>query len=42
MMFFVNPIKKLNIIKALSKFNGKAVNFHFVNLGATSWKSKDL
>lgn len=39
MMFFVNPINKHNVIKALSKFKGKFVNFHFVDTGATSWKS---
>jgi len=39
MMFFIDPIKKLAIKKALKDFNGEFVNFHFYNRGANSWKS---
>lgn len=38
MMLFVDPMKRINVIKALSKFDGYFVNFHFVNNGCTSWK----
>jgi D-glycero-alpha-D-manno-heptose-7-phosphate kinase len=42
MMLFVDPIKKLNVIKALRSLNGNFVNFHFVNTGACSWKTTEL
>lgn len=38
MMFFVDPLKRLNIKQALSSFEGEFVNFHFFNKGANSWK----
>jgi D-glycero-alpha-D-manno-heptose-7-phosphate kinase len=38
MMFFVDPLKRLNIKQALSSFDGEFVNFHFFNRGANSWK----
>ncbi|MET0244970.1 MAG: dehydrogenase [Flavitalea sp.] len=38
MMFFVDPVKRLNIKKALSVFEGEFVNFHFFSRGANSWK----
>jgi D-glycero-alpha-D-manno-heptose-7-phosphate kinase len=38
MMFFVDPLKRLNIKTALSSFGGEFVNFHFFNKGANSWK----
>lgn len=41
MMLFVDPVKKLNVIHALSSFPGKFVNFHFVDTGANSWKITD-
>jgi len=41
MMLFVDPLKKLNVINALNKFNGHFVNFHFVSCGATSWKANN-
>ena len=41
MMLFVDPIKKLNVIKALSIFDGNFVNFHFVSAGASSWKTPE-
>ncbi|HEX2968418.1 MAG TPA: dehydrogenase [Bacteroidales bacterium] len=39
MMLFVDPVKKLNVIRALSGRNGRFVNFHFVNTGSYSWRS---
>lgn len=41
MMLFVDPVRKLNVIKALSRLNGQFVNFHFVGTGASSWKTSD-
>ena len=38
MMLFVDPLKRLDVINALSEFKGHFVNFHFVTVGATSWK----
>jgi hypothetical protein len=38
MMFFVDPLKRLNIKQALSPFGGEFVNFHFFSKGANSWK----
>ncbi|RYY14236.1 MAG: dehydrogenase [Chitinophagaceae bacterium] len=38
MMFFVDPLKRINIKQALSSFEGEFVNFHFFNKGANSWK----
>ncbi|MGL4949018.1 MAG: dehydrogenase [Anaeroplasmataceae bacterium] len=37
MMFIIDPLKKLAIIKALSKFDGKIVEFQFVEKGTKSW-----
>src|SRR5690606_348340 len=37
MMFFVSPSKRMDVIRALSVFSGKLMNFHFTNQGATSW-----
>ncbi|HLP73078.1 MAG TPA: hypothetical protein VK155_09265 [Bacteroidales bacterium] len=41
MMLFVDPVKKLNVVKALSGRKGHFVNFHFVNTGSYSWRSVD-
>jgi D-glycero-alpha-D-manno-heptose-7-phosphate kinase len=38
MMLFVDPMKRMNVINALSNSKGYFVNFHFVNNGCTSWK----
>ncbi|MFQ5822864.1 MAG: dehydrogenase [bacterium] len=38
MMLMVDPVKKLKVLKALKKFDGKAVNFHFTNQGTVGWK----
>lgn len=41
MMLFVDPIRRLDVIQALSHLNGSFVNFHFVNTGACSWKTAE-
>lgn len=41
MMLFVDPVRKLNVIQALSSLSGNFVNFHFVNTGASSWKTTE-
>jgi D-glycero-alpha-D-manno-heptose-7-phosphate kinase len=38
MFFTVDPIKRLNLINALSRFNGKVLNFHFSENGCQGWK----
>jgi len=37
-MFLVNPIKKVSVVKALSKFNGSVFNFNFSDGGCRGWK----
>lgn len=39
MMFVVDPLKKVSIISALNKLEGKCANFHFVQGGARSWRA---
>jgi D-glycero-alpha-D-manno-heptose-7-phosphate kinase len=41
MIFTVDPIKKLSLIKALEQFSGKVLNFHFSDNGCQSWKIND-
>jgi len=38
MMFVVDPEKKLNVINALKKFDGKVMPFHFSEGGCHGWK----
>ncbi|MWN78319.1 dehydrogenase [Labilibaculum sp. A4] len=38
MIFVVDPIKKLDVIKALNEFEGKVMNFHFSEGGCHGWK----
>jgi len=38
MFFTIDPLKRLGLIKALSRFNGKIINFHFSENGCESWK----
>ena len=38
MFFTVDPLKRLNLINALSLFNGKVLNFHFSENGCQGWK----
>lgn len=37
MMFYVPPHKRMDVIRALSKFPGELMNFHFTSHGAKSW-----
>ena len=37
MMFFVSPDKRMDVIRALAKFPGELMNFHFTPYGAQSW-----
>jgi D-glycero-alpha-D-manno-heptose-7-phosphate kinase len=41
MFFTVDPVKKLNLVNALNKFNGKVLNFHFSDHGCQGWKIND-
>jgi D-glycero-alpha-D-manno-heptose-7-phosphate kinase len=41
MFFTVDPVKKLNLVNALNKFNGKVLNFHFSDQGCQGWKIND-
>ena len=36
-MFMVDPIKKMNVIRSLDKLEGKVINFHFTKYGTQSW-----
>jgi D-glycero-alpha-D-manno-heptose-7-phosphate kinase len=36
-MFLVNPVEKLNLVKMLERENGRVVNFHFEKNGVQSW-----
>jgi len=38
MFFMIEPTKKLNLIKELSKQQGEVVNFHFIKDGTKGWK----
>ncbi len=38
MMFFVSPEKRMDVIRALSGFNGVISNCHFTKNGAQAWK----
>lgn len=38
MMFFVPPDKRMDVIRALSKFPGQVSNCHFTNYGTQAWK----
>lgn len=37
MMFIVDPLKKLDVINALNKFDGKVQSFEFVDRGTKGW-----
>ena len=41
MIFTVDPVRKAEVIKALGKFKGTVVNFHFSLNGCQSWKVTD-
>lgn len=38
MMFVVDPVKKINVMNALSLFGGKVLNVHFSEGGCHGWK----
>jgi D-glycero-alpha-D-manno-heptose-7-phosphate kinase len=38
MFFTVDPLKRLNLINSLNRFNGKILNFHFSENGCQGWK----
>lgn len=38
MFFTVDPLKRLNLINALNRLNGKVLNFHFSENGCQGWK----
>lgn len=38
MFFTIDPVKRLNLINALNKFNGWVLNFHFSENGCKGWK----
>ena len=37
MMFIVDPLRKIDIINALSKYEGKVQNIEFVDRGTKGW-----
>ena len=37
-MFFVDPVKKIDVLNSLKKFNGYEVNFNFTAGGSHGWK----
>jgi len=37
MMFFVPPHRRMDVLLALSEFDGEVMNFHFTSIGAQSW-----
>jgi D-glycero-alpha-D-manno-heptose-7-phosphate kinase len=41
MFFTVDPVKRLNLINTLNKFDGKVLNFHFSDHGCQGWKIND-
>jgi D-glycero-alpha-D-manno-heptose-7-phosphate kinase len=36
-MFYVEPKKRMAVLRRLLKHNGQVINFHFTNVGAQSW-----
>ena len=38
MFFTIDPVKRLNLINTLNRFNGKVLNFHFSENGCQGWK----
>jgi len=38
MFFTIDPVKRLGLVKTLSRFNGKVINFHFSENGCEAWK----
>jgi len=40
MMFLVDPIKRMDVVQALSAREGQVMNCHFSNLGTQAWRIK--
>jgi D-glycero-alpha-D-manno-heptose-7-phosphate kinase len=38
MMFFVPPDKRMDVVRALARFNGQVSNCHFTKQGAQAWR----
>jgi D-glycero-alpha-D-manno-heptose-7-phosphate kinase len=38
MIFFVPPVKRMNVIRALNRFQGQVSNCHFTKHGTQAWK----
>jgi D-glycero-alpha-D-manno-heptose-7-phosphate kinase len=38
MMFMVDPVKRLDVIRELNKQNGQVMSFHFTNEGTQGWR----
>lgn len=38
MMFIVDPVRRLNVIRELNKLDGTVMNFHFVKDGTMGWR----
>ncbi len=38
MFFTIDPVKRIDLIKALNRFNGRVLNFHFSENGCQGWK----
>lgn len=38
MIFVVNPVKKIKVIEALNKFDGKVMTPHFTKFGSKGWR----
>jgi D-glycero-alpha-D-manno-heptose-7-phosphate kinase len=36
-VFMVDPVKRVNVLKALQELEGRAMNFHFIKHGTQSW-----
>ena len=42
MMFMVDPVKRIQLIEALTVIGGSMVNFHFTRFGVQSWRVENL
>ncbi len=38
-MFVVDPVARLNVVKELNKLKGTVVNFHFIKYGVKGWRA---
>ena len=37
MMFFVDPVKRVQVVNALNDFDGQVMTCHFVDQGVQAW-----